>query len=99
MRRFLNTHHGTDTVARSLQEVEAAFNGLVEVPFLEGRAIGDLDLSTTELKVAHGLGRKPKGFIVLTQDAAQVIYESSASDATHLNLKAGGAVTADVWVF
>ena len=69
------------------------------MPFLDGNAVKELDLSTTELRIAHGLGRKPQGFLVLTRDAAQVIYESSESDSTFINLKAGGAVTADVWVF
>ena len=96
MRRFTNTHLGMDSVAQTLRELEIILGPLHEVPFLSGRKFSGLELSTTELRVQHGLRQKPEGFIVLTQNAAQVIYESSVSDLIFINLKAGGAVTADV---
>tara|TARA_R100000152_G_C6781867_1_gene217415 strand:- start:5535 stop:5837 length:303 start_codon:yes stop_codon:yes gene_type:complete len=98
-RSFINTQVKDPELARVQSNVEVSFRSLDEVPFLDGRRHTGLELSTTELRIAHGLNRKPQGFIVLTRDAAQEIYESSISDLTYINFKAGGAVTADVWVF
>ena len=50
----------------------------------------------------HGLEQKPEGWIVLKQDAAQVIYESATANdfpETTIIMKAGGAVTCDLFFF
>ena len=93
------TDHDSVVIDRDFQQIILISDNSEEDKACFIAALKDLDLSTTELKIPHGLGRRPSGFIVLTRDAAQVIYESSTSDVTFINLKAGGAVTADVWVF
>ena len=50
----------------------------------------------------HGLEQKPEGWIILKQNAAQVIYESATVNdfpETTVILKAGGTVTADLFFF
>ena len=86
MRRFHNTHHGTDTVARSLQEVEAAFDGLVEVPLLNGRLLKDLEFKgSTTLRVSHGLGRAFNGYIVVSTNEKVVLKIVDSENLDPLN--------------
>ena len=50
----------------------------------------------------HGLEQAPEGWIILKQNAAQVIYESATVNdfpGTTVILKAGGTVTADLFFF
>lgn len=79
-----------------------------EVPFLDGNYVTTsagsttLPLTTAATDYAHKLGRRWRGYIVLRQDAAQVIFAtrvSTAADATFIRLDAGGTVNAEIWVF
>jgi len=80
-------------------QTDRSIDKLTRNPLNDGRALADLDLTTTEQAVAHGLERKPKGFVVISKDAAQHVFESTKADEKHLFLKSDGTVTCSVWVF
>tara|TARA_Y100001938_G_C8043342_1_gene407418 strand:+ start:996 stop:1295 length:300 start_codon:yes stop_codon:yes gene_type:complete len=65
----------------------------------EGKRLEDIDLTTEEKPVAHGLGRKPKGMLVLKKNAAKHVFESTDATKDLLYLSSDGTVTVTVWVF
>ena len=82
--------------------IATALNPLFQLPFASGNRVQDQDLGTSDTIVDHGLEQKPEGWIVLKQNAAQVIYESATVNdfpETTIILKAGGTVTADLFFF
>ena len=82
--------------------IATALNPLLQLPFASGNRVQAQDLSTADTIVDHGLEQKPEGWIVLKQDAAQVIYESATTNdfpETTIIMKAGGTVTADLFFF
>lgn len=64
-----------------------------------GVVLEDLALSTTVRVVNHGLGYKPRGWVVVDKDADARIYRSANKSATTISLTASATVTATVWVF
>tara|TARA_R110000764_G_scaffold44250_1_gene99631 strand:+ start:249 stop:563 length:315 start_codon:yes stop_codon:yes gene_type:complete len=82
--------------------IATALNPLFQLPFASGNRVQDVDITTADTIVDHGLEQTPEGWIILKQDAAQVIYESATVNdfpATTVILKAGGTVTADIFFF
>jgi len=82
--------------------IATALNPLFQLPFASGNRVQDVDLTTTDTIVDHGLEQAPEGWIVLKQDAGVAIYESATVNdfpETTVILKAGGTVTADLFFF
>ena len=82
--------------------IATALNPLFQLPFASGNRVQDQDLSTSDTVVDHGLRQAPEGWIILKQNAAQVIYESTTVNnfpETTVILKAGGTVTCDLFFF
>ena len=82
--------------------IATALNPLLQLPFASGNRIQDVEITTADTIVDHGLEQKPEGWIILKQNAAQVIYESATVNdfsKTTVILKAGGTVTCDLFFF
>ena len=82
--------------------IATALNPLFQLPFASGNRVQDVDITTADTIVDHGLEQTPEGWIILKQNAAQVIYESATVNdfpETTVILKAGGTVTADLFFF
>lgn len=91
-------------VLKEMQErVEDALLPIVDSSIIDGKLLtGHVLASGTTSVIAHGLGRKLKGWIVVSKNAAQHVYDVQASNDSpelFLHLTAGGAVTVDLWVF
>lgn len=89
---------------RSLLAVQASLDRLRESvsgfpPFSgSGREV-ERTLVAGSNRLAHGLGRTPRGWLVLRcKGAANDLYES-ASDNNFLTLVTAGAPTVTLWVF
>ena len=99
---FTQLSTGNASIDQVQGYIATAINPLFQLPFASGNRVQDQDLSTADTIVDHGLEQKPEGWIVLKQDAAQVIYESATVNdfpETTVILKAGGTVTADLFFF
>jgi len=99
---FTSLATGTPAVDQVQGYIATALNPLLQLPFASGNRVQDQDLSTSDTIVDHGLDQAPEGWIILKQDAAQVIYESATVNdfpETTVILKAGGTVTADLFFF
>jgi len=91
-------------VLKEIQErVEDALLPVVDSSIIDGKLLtGHVLASGTTSVIAHGLGRKLKGWVVVSKNAAQHVYDAQASNDSpdiFLHLTAGGAVTVDLWVF
>ena len=99
---FTQLSTGNASIDQVQGYIATAINPLFQLPFASGNRVQDQDLSTADTIVDHGLEQAPEGWIVLKQDAAQVIYESATVNdfpETTVILKAGGTVTADLFFF
>jgi hypothetical protein len=99
---FTSLATGNASVDQVQGYIATALNPLLQLPFASGNRVQDQDLSTSDTIVDHGLEQAPEGWLILKQDAAQVIYESATVNdfpGTTVILKAGGAVTADLFFF
>ena len=82
--------------------IATALDPLLQLPFASGNKVEDVEITTSDTIVDHGLEVEPEGWIILKQNAAQVIYESATVNdfpETTVILKAGGTVTADLFFF
>ena len=99
---FTQLSTGNASIDQVQGYIATAINPLFQLPFASGNRVQDQYLSTADTIVDHGLEQAPEGWIVLKQDAAQVIYESATANdfpETTVILKAGGTVTADLFFF
>ena len=99
---FTSLATGTPAVDQVQGYIATALNPLLQLPFASGNRVQDQDLSTSDTIVDHGLEQKPEGWLILKQNAAQVIYESATVNdfpETTIIMKAGGSVTADLFFF
>ena len=58
--------------------------------------------SGTTSKIAHKLERKLTGWVVVSKNAAQHVYDVNSEKTdldTYIHLTAGGTVTVNIWVF
>ena len=82
--------------------IATALQPLLQLPFASGTRVQDVEVTTSDTFVNHGLESTPEGFIVLKSNAAQVVYESSTENDSpdrFIILRAGGTVTVDLFFF
>lgn len=89
-----------------LQEVFAQpLDRLARLPLLDGMLIeGQVLTAAAVTKVQHGLGRKPRGWLLARANAETALYdkidESTTYDLTRvLPIYSANAVTVSLWVF
>ena len=92
-----------DFEAQKLQDnVAGEFQRINSTPFQSGIFVRGIDLSTSDVKVEHKLGRTPLGYIVTERSAGETVYKSTTANTKpelFIILKATGAVTVDLYVF
>lgn len=83
------------------QRVGDLLNLIRGISFLDGTLLEAVSLTTAVELVQHGLGRKPLGYLVLSQNASASIYEADKQLRTNstFSIQASATVTADIWVF
>ena len=82
--------------------IATALHPLFQLPFASGNRVQEVEITTADTVVNHGLEQATEGWIILKQNAAQIIYESATVNdfpETTVILKAGGTVTADLFFF
>ena len=99
---FTQLSTGSAPVDQVQGYIATALNPLFQLPFASGNRVQDVEITTSDTIVDHGLEQAPEGWIILKQNAAQIIYESATVNdfpGTTVILKAGGTVTADLFFF
>ena len=73
---------------------------LLDNPLLDGVLLEDIDVTTTATAFSHGLGREPRGYIIVKANASVTIYvTTSTTPKTTLKLTGSGTATISLWVF
>ena len=99
---FTQLSTGSPAVDQVQGYIATALNPLFQLPFASGNRVQEQEITTADTVVDHGLEQAPEGWIILKQNAAQIIYESATVNdfpETTVILKAGGTVTADLFFF
>jgi len=99
---FTQLSTGNAATDQQMGYIATALNPLFQLPFASGNRVQEQEITTSDTIVDHGLEQAPEGWIILKQNAAQVIYESATANdfpGTTIILKAGGTVTADIFFF
>ena len=104
MSRIPFTHLSTGNAATDQVQgyIATALHPLFQLPFASGNRVQEVEITTADTVVNHGLEQATEGWIILKQNAAQIIYESATVNdfpETTVILKAGGTVTADLFFF
>lgn len=94
-------------MARNLRHIQdsviASVNPLLLTPVVDGRIITGVSIANTATAVNHGLGRLPLGWVVITKDTANHVFEATADRLArtdkHLRLTASATTIVDLWVF
>lgn len=66
-----------------------------------GKSVVTKAIAITDTQVSHGLGRKPRGYLVVGQTASASLFDGTASDEpeTFVNLKASAAASFNLIFF
>lgn len=89
----------TDFDTRKLQENTAEYIAqLTSNPLLSGRIIEGIDVSTTAVDIAHGLGREPLGYFIVKASAQVTVFDST-STTPKVTLKLTGSATATINIY
>ncbi len=99
---FTQLTTGNPATDQQMGYIATALNPLLQLPFASGNRVKDVELSTSDVYVDHGLEQEPEGWIVLKKNAAHSIYKSATENdfpKTLIIMKAGGTITADIFFF
>lgn len=101
MRPFLKQFTGDQKIDENLRRIGAAYDAVLKSPLLAGSLIEGVSLLSGQSNfVSHGLGRTPRGFIVVSPDADARIWKGpSDSPSTTLVLNTSANVNLSVFVF
>lgn len=99
MKRYPRNKVEDDSTQRALDALVAALEAGDDTFPPYGKLFEDVLLDTTEVGLTHGLGRKPRGWIVVDRDSTAAIYRSSSSTTQRIFFTASASVVANIWVF
>lgn len=98
IKAFKKIAQSTYQSARAQDNNEQFNNQFKDIPFLSGRRVQDIIVTTSTVKVDHKLGRMPLGYIILKQNADARIWYTAINDI-QITFDSSATVTIDVWVF
>ncbi len=87
---------------KSFEDVDRALaqlRGGAESALSKGHQLDDIALSTTEVAIAHKLGRPVQGYLVVKRSAGVLEWSETKGNSTFLYLQASAPVTVSLWVF
>lgn len=90
---------GNEVLDRIQDRIIALLNPLLRVVLTDGRLVEDVAIGIVQTSIPHGLGRKVRGWIMVSQSADARIWQSVVSDDRFLYLIASSAVSGSIWVF
>lgn len=92
-----------DPEAQRFQEsAHLGFAFLSAIPFLDGVLVEDVQITSGTAKIVeHGLGREPRGWLVLGKNANANVWETATSvgSENRMTVNASATVTISLWVF
>lgn len=97
---FRRFRSGDRALDEAQANVDAALRPVLESPLLGGLLVGPLTFASgsTQL-VAHGLGRAPRGWLLVSPRGHAALSESDSPSGRHLALTSDADLTCSLWVF
>lgn len=87
------------SVLKSIEELITVVKSICRLPFISGRMVKGVEMDGgSNIKVAHGLGRTPQGWITIKRGYGGIESEVSR-DEKYLTLYCDNPLTIDIWVF
>ncbi len=80
------------------ENIEYALGPVLASAIIDGVQIQSIELTTTPQPISHKLGRRPRGWVIVDQDADARVW-STARDKNVLILQASSPCTISVWVY
>lgn len=97
--RSLKEQHFSETdLSRLMANLKEWTNQVTPLEILQGRLIEDLAVTTTATAFVHGLGRTPRGWIIVDKTADVRVWRT-AWTSTKITLDSSGSATIAIWVF
>lgn len=94
-----DTDYSLHKVQQNIDEIVANINNL---PFLNGVTLEEVTIGTSNTDIAHKLGRKPVGWLILRKRSNATVWDNQntvSAPATFLRLVASAQVSVDLYVF
>lgn len=85
-----------------IARLESIMQAVLRAPLDDAAAIVEnVVLGTSDVQVPHGLGRPPRGWIVVKANAGETVFSITISSnlAKFINLRASGTVTVSILFF
>lgn len=99
IQKFRRINTGDRDLTLVQDNVANTFNPLTRVPIIDGELLTEIALGTAPTRLAHTLGRKPLGYIIVGLNHAATIFGTeSDSRLITLTASANGTV-ANIWIF
>lgn len=91
------------TTRRAFDAVEGTLDDLVAAPLVDCVLVGPVAIGVADTRVYHGLGRAPRGYLVVRSSADVRVFDGAVLEATdvtnHIRLRASSAQTVTLAVF
>ncbi len=89
-----------ESVERLATSLQRSIDSVTQSPIIAGQLLESIPLSGIAKRVAHKLGRKPLGWIIVNQDENATVYSSQdAKPELFLTLTSSADVVVSLWVF
>lgn len=93
----------SDADLKNVQDsIELVLDQIIRKGILDGILIEDVSLVSGSNIVDHTLDRAPKGFIIVSRNANQQVWNGTSTKVIpkrNINLVTSGAVTVSLWFF
>lgn len=98
IKAFKKIAQSTYQSARAQDNNEQFNNQFKNIPFLSGRMIENITVTTSTTIVDHKLGRSPLGYIITSQNADARIW-ITGWNTLNITFDSSSTVKINVWVF
>jgi hypothetical protein len=78
--------------------VKDVLDQITGIGLLDGRLIQDVALLSGANRIAHVLGRKPQGFIIVNRNSSAIVWQTNI-DTLFITLNASANITVSLWIF
>ena len=85
----------TQTIQINLKQY---FQQFTDLTFLKGRAVNDIEVTTSTVVVDHKLGRQPIGWFIVDKSASGDVWRTAWNDKT-ITLDSSATTTINIWIY
>jgi hypothetical protein len=101
LKRLVTFNANHDKINRLMDNLNYCLNPIVASEIIDGVLVKEVSLNTGTNSVAHQLGRKPNGWIIVRKNNFGDVYENSVNNTPNQNiiLVSSANLKCDFWFF